>query len=149
MKKVFSLSLSLTAIITVLILSSCDAIKNLPTNTTGGVFSLNGTWRLTSSTDNNAMAGTTIVVYPVVGNAAVKTVANNTYCVREGDQFWKSVKSNGSGGFTISNLVSACNGTTTFKEGTIAVVSNDQITVTTRTASNSELIQAWERVKNK
>jgi uncharacterized protein with beta-barrel porin domain len=88
-------------------------------------------------------------VYPEVGNATVKTIGNNIYCVRDGDQLWKSVKSNGSGGFTISNLVTACNGTTTFKEGTISVVNNDQVTVTTRTATNSELIQAWERVKGR
>ena len=141
--------LSLLSLVTLFILSSCDAIKNLPTNTTGGVFSLNEAWRLTSPTDNNAMSGTTITVYPVVGNATVKTIGNNIYCVRDGDQLWKSVKSNGSGGFTISNLVTACNGTTTFKEGTIAVVNNDQVTVTTRTATNSELIQAWERVKGR
>jgi hypothetical protein len=29
------------------------------------------------------------------------------------------------------------------------VVNNDQVTVTTRTATNSELIQAWERVKGR
>jgi hypothetical protein len=71
------LPLSLFALVTLFILSSCDAIKNLPTNTTGGVFSLNGTWRLTSSNDNNAMSGTTITVYPVVGNATVKTIGNS------------------------------------------------------------------------
>jgi len=93
------------------------------------------------------MAGTTIVVYPVVGNATVKTISNNTYCVREGDQFWKNIKANGNGGFTISNLASACSGTATYSDGTIAVVNNDQITVTSRTAGNSELVQAWTRVK--
>ena len=131
-----------------LALSSCDTLKSIPTNTTGGLFSLNGTWKLSSSTDNNAMAGTTITIYPVVGNASIKALANNTYCVREGDPYWKSIKANGNGGFTISNLVNACNGTTVYHDGIIAVASNDKITVTTRTASNSELIQAWDRVKN-
>jgi hypothetical protein len=134
-------------LIATLFITSCDTLKTVSTNTTGGIFSLNGTWKLTSSTDNNAMAGTTIVVYPVVGNASVTAVANNTYCVREGDAIWKTIKSNGSGGFTLSNIVTACNGSATYKDGTVSVVNNDKVTVTTRTASNVELIQAWERVK--
>jgi hypothetical protein len=134
-------------IIAAFTITSCDTLKSIPTNTTGGLFSLNGTWRLTSTTDANAMVGTTIAVYPVVGNASAKTIENNTYCIRENDAVWKSVKGNGAGGFTISALVSACNGTTVYKEATIAVATTDKITVSTRTATNTELVQAWERVK--
>ena len=129
------------------IFSSCETLKSIPTNTTGGLFSLNGTWKLTSTTDANAMVGTTISVLPVVANASVKTLANNTYCVRQNDDFWKGVKSNGAGGFTISNLVSACNGSTVYKEGTISVITTDRITVASTTANNKELVQSWERVK--
>ena len=129
--------------------SSCETLKNLPTNTTGGVFSLNGTWRLSSTTDNNANVGTVITVYPVVGNATVKTLGSaNTYCIRENDDMWRNVKSNGAGGFTINTLVNACNGSTVYKDGLISVVNNDEITVSTRTAGNSELIQHWVRVRN-
>ncbi|HEX8461887.1 MAG TPA: hypothetical protein VF623_10670 [Segetibacter sp.] len=128
-------------------MTACDTLKSIPTNTTGGLFSLNGTWRLTSTTDANAMVGTTIVVYPVVGNASAKTIQNNTYCFRENDAVWKSVKGNGAGGFSISSLVSACNGTSVYKDATIAVATTDKITVSTRTATNTELVQAWERVK--
>lgn len=127
--------------------SSCNAIKSIPTNTTGGLFSLNGSWQLSSTTDGTALTGTTISVLPVVGNAGIKTIANNTYCLRVNDQIWKSIKANNAGGFTISTLVSACNGNAVYKEGTIAVVNDNKITVTSRTATNSELIQAWERVK--
>ena len=127
--------------------SSCDTLKSIPTNTTGSLFSLNGTWQLTASSDNSAMTGTTIVILPVVGNASVKTVANNTYCVKEKDAYWKTIKANGNGGFNMSNLVSACNGSSVYKDGTIAVINSDKISVTTRTATNSELIQAWDRVK--
>ena len=134
-------------IIAITIFSSCETLKSLPTNTTGGLFSLNGTWRLTSTTDGNAMVGTTISVVPVVGNASVKTLANNTYCVRQNDDLWKSVKSNGAGGFTISALVSACNGSTIYKEAVITVVTNDRISVSGTAANNKELVQAWERVK--
>jgi hypothetical protein len=93
------------------------------------------------------MVGTTITVVPVVGSAAVKTVDNNNYCVRENDQFWKSLKSNSAGGFTLSALVSACKGSTVYNDGMISVVNNEKITVTTRTATNTELVQAWDRVK--
>lgn len=129
------------------VIFSCETIKNLPTNTTGGLFSLNGSWRLTSTTDNNALVGTIITVYPLGGNAMVKAVNYNTYCFRENDEIWKKVKANSAGGFTISTLVNGCNGTSVYRDGTISVVNNDKVTVTSRTAGNSELIQAWERVK--
>ncbi|MDB5250131.1 MAG: hypothetical protein JWQ40_4525 [Segetibacter sp.] len=145
MRRIYSLSLIM--LLGTCLISSCDTIKNLPTNTTGGLFSLNGTWRLSSTTDGNSMVGTTITVYPLVGNAAIKTLANNSYCARENDQIWKSVKGNGAGGFTVKALVSACNGATIYNDGTVAVVNNEKITVTTRTATNSELVQAWDRVK--
>jgi hypothetical protein len=144
MKKLLSFILALIA---TGVTSSCDTLKSIPTNTTGGLFSLNGTWQLTASSDNSAMTGTIIVVLPVLGNASVKTLANNTYCVRENDAYWKTIKPNGNGGFTLSNLVSACNGTPVYKDGTISVVNTDKISVTTRTSTNSELIQAWDRVK--
>lgn len=134
-------------LIVTIAVSSCDTIKNLPTNTTGGLFSLNGTWKLSSTNDNNALVGTTITVYPVVGNALVKTINNNTYCLRENDPIWRSVKGNGSGGFSISALVNGCNGTTVYKDGTVSVVTADKITVTSRTSGNTELVQAWDRVK--
>ncbi len=132
-------------VISLSLLASCNAIKNLPTNTTGKLFSLNGTWKLTGTTDGDAMVGTTITVLPVIGNATIKSVQNNAWCARQNDQIWKKVKSNESGGFTISTLVNACNGTT-FNDGVISVVNNDKITVTTRTATNTELIQAWNRI---
>lgn len=128
------------------ILASCDTLKTLPTNTTGGVFSLNGTWKLTATTDGSAMTGTRVVVSPLMGNGVVKTASNNTYCVRENDALWQNVKGNNAGGFTISMLVNACNGTTVYKDATVGVVNNDRITVTGRTADNRELIQDWRRI---
>lgn len=145
MRKVFSLIVGL--LIASASIVSCDVINSIPTNTTGGVFSLNGNWRLNSSTENNAMVGSVINVLPITGNAGVKTIANNTYCARENDTFWKTIKSNGSGGFTVSTLVTACNGTASYKDGTITVINNDQVTLTSRTAGGTELIQDWRRVK--
>ncbi|WP_207492772.1 hypothetical protein [Aridibaculum aurantiacum] len=144
--KIFQAALGLLTL--ALVTTGCETLQNLPTNTTGSVFSLNGQWRLTSTTDNNAMVGTVLQVYPVVGNATVKSIENNTYCVRANDEIWRSVKRNEAGGFTISSLASACNGTVTYNDGTISVVNNDEIIVSTRTAGNSELVQRWARVKN-
>src|SRR5438128_7294569 len=58
MRRIFSGGLII--LLVTFMICSCDTIKNLPTNTTGGLFSLNGNWRLASTTDNNALVGTTI-----------------------------------------------------------------------------------------
>ncbi len=145
MKNVFSSSLIF--LFTVLFFTNCDTIKNLPTNTTGGLFSLNGTWRLATNSDSHAMEGSTITVYPVVGNGTVKTIANNTYCVKAGDEIWKNVKGNNSGGFTSSNLVNACNGTTVYKDGQISIVNNDEVTVSCTNSNGAVLTQTWMRQK--
>ena len=142
------ISSGLTILFVSVLLTSCEALQNLPTNTTGGAFSLNGTWRLNSSSQSNAMVGSTIAVLPIAANASLKTIANNTYCARENDVLWRGIKSNGAGGFTLTTLVNACNGSTVYNDATVTVVNADQITVTTRTATNSELIQDWRRVKS-
>lgn len=144
MRKIYlATAISIASLVAV----SCDTLKSLPTNTTGGLFSLNGTWKLSATSEGNAMVGSTIVVYPIVGNATVKTIANNNYCTRQGDELWKNVKSNGSGGFGISTLVSACNGTTVYKNGSITVLTNDKVTLSSSTTTNAVLTQTWERVK--
>ncbi len=138
----------IAAIFTILIVGmACDTLQNLPTNTTGNLFSLNGSWKLSSTNDGNALVGSTITVYPLAGNAVVKSIANNTYCIRKNDEMWKTVKSNGGGGFTISSLVSACNDATVYKDGAITVVANDKITVNSLTINNKPLIQTWLRSK--
>lgn len=145
MRKIRSIALGLLIISSSIV--GCDVINSIPTNTTGGVFSLNGTWSLNSSTDNNAMAGSTVSVLPIAGSGSFKAVQNNTYCARENDDAWRAIKKNGSGGFTVSALVNACQGQTVYKDGTITVINNDQVTLTTRTAGGTELIQDWRRVK--
>ncbi len=125
----------------------CDAIKNLPTNTTGTLFSLNGSWKLKSTSEGSNLVGTIITVYPLAGNAIVKTITNNNNCIRKNDELWKSVKSNSAGGFNHTLLVTACNDATVYKDGTITVISNDKININSYTASNKPLTQNWERVK--
>lgn len=130
----------------IIFLSACDTIKNLPTNTSGGLFSLNGNWKLSSTSDNNAQVGTVVGVAPAIANAYVKTFENNSYCYRAGDEAWKSLSSRPNGGFTIQSLASACNGTSVYKSGEITILSNDNIRVTTKTSADAILTQEWVRV---
>jgi hypothetical protein len=130
----------------VTIFTQCDTLKNLPTNTSGGLFSLNGNWQLASTTDGNAMQGTVVQIVPGFSEATARTLNNNTYCLRDKDVVWRSLKSSGSGVFTIDNLVSACNGTGLYKPATITVLTNDEITIKGSTATSAELVQTWRRV---
>lgn len=142
MKKITFLMLA--AIIS--IFSACETIKNLPTNTSGGLFSLNGSWKLSSTTDNNAQVGTVITVTPAIASAFVKTFENNSYCYRTSDEAWRSLSSRPNGGFTIQTLASACNGTAVYKAGEITILTNDQVRVSTKTSTDAVLVQEWSRV---
>src|SRR6478672_6241220 len=113
--------------------TACDVINNLPTNTSGGFFSLNGTWTLTSTNEGSALSGSTITVLPVTGNATFTTLSNNTYCAREKDALWKDIKSTGSGVFSVNALATACNNSTLYRAATITVINTDQVRVTGQT----------------
>ena len=128
--------------------TGCDTLKKLPTNTSGGVFSLNGNWTLIATNDNNAEMGTTITVLPIVGSGSVKTLANNTYCYRENDVVWKDIKTIPSGGFSLSQLAGACNGTTTYNEGTITIENNNLVKINSKTVAGIILVQEWKRASN-
>lgn len=130
----------------VTIFTQCDTLKSLPTNTSGGLFSLNGNWQLASSNDNRALEGSVITVVPGFSDASVKTISNNTYCVRERDVLWKGIKSLQGGTFSTEMLVNACQGSPLYKAATITVLSNDEIRLTGHTAASTELIQTWRRV---
>ena len=136
--------LTLVGIVT--LFSACETIKNLPTNTSGGLFSLNGSWKLSSTTDNNAQVGTIITVTPAIASAFVKTFENNSYCYRTSDEAWRSLSSRPNGGFTIQTLASACNGTAVYKAGEITILTNDQVRVNTKTSTDAVLVQEWRRV---
>ncbi len=132
----------------VTIFTQCDTLKNLPTNTSGGVFSLNGSWQLASSNDNRAMEGTIVSVVPGVADATVRTLANNTYCVRDRDVLWRNLKNLQGGSFSLDNLVSACTGNPIYEQATLTVLTNDEIKITSRTNTGIELVQTWRRVPN-
>jgi hypothetical protein len=128
------------------IFAQCDTLKSLPTNTSGGLFSLNGTWQLVTTNDNRVLEGTTITIVPGVAEATVRTLANNTLCLRERDVIWRSIKSFEGGTFSTENLVNACNGTTFYKPATLTVLTNDQVRLTGSNSTSTELIQTWKRV---
>ena len=127
------------------LLSGCDALKGLPTNTTGGLFSLNGSWQLAASSDNRVLEGSVVRVFPGVADATLHTMVSNSFCMRQGDVFWRGLKTNADGSFAMEQLIQACN-TATFQPATITVLNNNEIRVATRTASGAEWLQTWRRV---
>ncbi len=130
----------------VTLFAQCETLKSIPTNTSGGLFSLNGNWQLATTSDNAALEGTVVQVVPGFAEGTARTLANNTYCAREKDALWRGIKSAGSATFTVETLVSACNGTTLYKPATLTVLTNDEIRIKSSTATSAELIQTWRRV---
>lgn len=136
------------AVAIVTIFTQCDTLKNLPTNTSGGLFSLNGSWQLVTTSDNQAMEGTIVQVVPGVADGTARTLSNNTYCLRERDQAWRNIKAGDAGVFSIDMLVNACSGSALYKPATVTVLTNEEIRIKGSTASSAELIQTWKRVPN-
>ncbi len=146
MKKILS---SLTLIFfSLFVLIGCDILKSIPTNTTGGVFSLNGSWKIESSSNDNALVGTIVNVYPIAGDGSITSLQNNSYCLRVNDILWKSITSN-NGNFNISNLVNSCNNSVVYKPAVLTIITNNEIRLSGTTANNTSLIQTWKRVANK
>lgn len=128
-----------------LFFTQCETLNKLPTNTSGS-FSLNGSWQLSSSTDNRAMEGTVVAVTPGFSTATARTIQNNNYCFRDRDVVWKEISSLDSGSFSVQNLVRACEGTLVYQPGSIRMITTDEVRLTSRTAAGAELIQTWRRV---
>ena len=130
------------------LIAGCDTLNKIPTNTTGGVFSLNGSWSLNTTNDVIAEQGTVITVLPVIGTGSAKTLVNNTYCYREGDVVWKDLKTLQTGGFTLNQLAGACNGTSIYKAATITIENNNMVKVNSKTVAGADLVQEWKRLTN-
>ena len=133
----------------ILFFVGCDELKKLPTNTSGGIFSLNGSWQLASTNDNNSLSGSVVTVFPGIADGSVKSLSNNNLCLRQNDILWKGVKSTGSGAFSLNNLVDACNNQTLYKTATITVLTNEEIRITGQNSQGKELIQTWKRISSK
>ena len=136
----------LAAIVT--LFTQCDTLKSIPTNTSGGIFSLNGSWQLVTNTDNNTMAGTVVQVFPAITDATIKTLANNNYCLRERDVAWRNLKSLPGGTFSLETVVNACSGSAVYKPATLTAVNNDEIRIISQTLNNVEMVQTWQRARN-
>ncbi len=145
MKKIINRALLPTLLI-VILLGGCDVIKKLPTNTTGGVFSLNGNWRMESSNDNNALTGTTVSVYPISGEGIITLLQNNTYCIRTNDVMWKNIVSATNGGFTVNRLSNSCTGSLVYKPSSLSVITNNEVRLNGTTTSGTTLVQTWRRI---
>lgn len=145
MKKIINRALLPTLLI-VILLGGCDVIKKLPTNTTGGVFSLNGNWRMESSNDNNALTGTTVSVYPISGEGIITLLQNNTYCIRTNDVMWKNIVSATNGGFTVNSLSNSCTGSLVYKPSSLSVITNNEVRLNGTTTSGTTLVQTWRRI---
>ena len=133
----------------ILVFVGCDELKKLPTNTSGGIFSLNGNWQLANTNDNNSLSGSVVTVFPGIADASLKSLNNNNLCLRQNDVLWKGVKNTGSGSFSLNNLGNACNGQTIYRAATITVLSNDEIRLNGQTSDGKELVQTWKRVVSK
>jgi hypothetical protein len=127
------------------VLVSCNVIKNLPAEKKG-IESLDGTWKLESTNDNNALMGSTISVYPLTGDGLITTLQNNSYCVRPSEVIWKDIITAENGGFSIHSLTNSCISSLIYKPATLSLITSDEIRLTGQTASGKELEQIWKRV---
>ncbi|RYF88775.1 MAG: hypothetical protein EOO03_07595 [Chitinophagaceae bacterium] len=126
-------------------LVSCEAIQKA-TNTTGSTFSLTGKWKLASNSPENVLVGSVVTVTPVLSEGRLSTMNGTGNCLRQSDVVWKSIAADNAGGFTISNLVSGCNGLN-FQPANIYVINTDEVRLTGKNANGQDITQVWQRVK--
>lgn len=131
---------------TVISFISCEALKKT-SNTTGGVFSLNGQWELASNTPENTLVGSKVTVAPFISEGRFTAIANNSQCFRENDIKWKNIVTNNNGGFLLNNLLSSCTtGSLNYQPATITIVNNNEILLTGRNVNGQDNTQTWRRV---
>jgi hypothetical protein len=135
-----------TAIVVIaagLFLAACGLFKRVPHST----FSLNGNWTMISTSDEEALLGSTITVQPLDadGYAVVSMLNNNAYCVRPNDIIWKDIVSV-SAGFNLNNLCNSCISSLEYRPATIMVLTNDSLRLAGTTRSGKDLVQTWKRV---
>ena len=129
-----------------IIFISCDTLKKT-SNTTGGVFSLNGQWELSSNTPENTLVGSRVTVAPFISEGRFTVIANNTQCYRDNDLKWKNIATNNNGGFLLSNLLSSCNtGSLNYQPAVLTVVNTNEVRVTGRNINGQDNTQIWRRV---
>ena len=136
----------LVFLLTCISLASCDTLQKT-SNTTGGVFSLNGQWELVSNTPENTLVGSKVTVAPFISEGRFTAIANNSQCFRDNDVKWKNIATNSNGGFLLNNLLSSCNtGSLNYQPATITVVNTNEIRLTGRNVNGQDNTQTWHRV---
>lgn len=135
----------LSVLFALLLFSSCETIQKA-TNSTGSAFTLSGQWELASNNPENVLVGTKLTVAPFISEGRITTLNGTGNCLRQGDAMWKSVVADGNGGFTISNLVTGCNGLN-YQTASIYVINNNEIRVTGKNAASQDMTQLWKRIK--
>ena len=134
----------LSIVFTLLIFSGCETIQKA-TNSTGSAFTLTGQWELFSNSPENVLLGTKVTVAPLISEARVTTLNGTGNCLRQSDVLWKNILADGNGGFTITNLISGCNGLN-YQPASIYVVNSNEIRLTGKNISPQDMIQIWKRV---
>src|SRR4051812_38099375 len=132
--------------VSITFLISCDVLQKT-SNTTGGVFSLNGQWELVSSTPENALVGSRVIVAPFISEGRFTLITNNNQCFRENDLKWKNIVTTNNAGFTLNNLLSSCNsGSLNYQPASISVLNNNEIQLTGKNINGQDNTQRWKRV---
>ena len=134
-----------TIIIAASSLFGCEALQKA-TNTTGSAFTLTGQWQLTSNSPDNVLVGSVVAVAPLVSEARITNLVGSGNCLRQNDITWKNIAADNSGGFTITNLVSGCNGLN-YQPASIYVINNNEIRITSKNANGQDATQLWKRVR--
>lgn len=135
----------LSVLFALLLFSGCETIQKA-TNSTGSAFTLSGQWELVSNSPENVLVGTKVTVAPIISEGRITTLNAAANCLRQADVLWKSIAADGSGGFTISNLLTGCNGLN-YQPAIIYVVNSNEIRVTGKNISAQDLTQLWKRIK--
>ena len=137
---------TLTVLLVAITFTSCEVFQKT-SNTTGGVFSLNGQWELVSNTPENTLIGSKVTVAPFISEGRLTTLLNNTQCFRENDVKWKNIATNNSGGFLLNNMLSNCSaGTLNYQPAMITVVNTNEIRLTGKNVNGQDNTQTWKRV---
>ena len=134
--------IALAATFAVVLAMGCGLFKRVPHSS----FSLNGNWTMVTTTDDDALLGSTITVTPLDadGSAVVSTLVNNAYCVRPNDIIWKDIVSV-SAGFTLNNLCNSCISSLEYRPASILILTADSLKLSGSTRSGKELVQTWRR----
>ncbi|HEX2535338.1 MAG TPA: hypothetical protein VHK69_16450 [Chitinophagaceae bacterium] len=129
--------------------ASCRTARKVPAtapSTPVPAYSLNGNWRLQTSTDNKALEGTVVTVMPGESEALVRAVGNNSYCIREKEPLWRNLKNGPGGTFTLESLVNGCTDSRIYSPATLRFSGSEELYITARSSAGPEFVQTWKRV---